>query len=113
MKDRYEQNDNPYVDFDIKVSLILEKTCKVSTDDYRKQYDDFEKWSWEDTDNTDWAQAYENDHYTLKEMLDELRRYVEKDLCVTEPNSFQSRHLNKLLKDLQDWELVEANYERV
>lgn len=113
MKDRYEQNDNPYVDFDVKVSFALEKRCKINTDDYELVHDDFEKCSWENTENTDWAKAYEESHFTIGEMLDELRRYVEKEMCIVEPCSGQGRYLKRLLNDLQDWELVDTNYELV
>ena len=72
-----------------------------------------EKETWENTENTDWAKAYEESHFTIGEMLDELRRYVEKEMCVVEPCSGQGRYLKRLYNDLQDWELVDTDYERV
>lgn len=108
MKDRYEQNDNPYEEFSVEVSYVISKKANVKTDDYDIERDDFEKQAFINTELTDWQSAYEESHYTIKEMLEELQRYVEKDMCCEDPMSFRGRHLKKLYEDVQGWDVVET-----
>lgn len=105
-------NDYPYMDFDVKVSFTLEKECKVNTDDYLVEHDDFQKESWINTDFTDWETEYDNSHYTITEMLNELRKYIENEMRMVEPCSGRGRELKRMLEDCQGWELVESNYEK-
>lgn len=104
-------NDNPYRDFDVKVSFTLEKECKVNTDDYYVECDNFQKESWINTDLTDWETEYDNSHYTITEMLDELRKYIENEMRMVEPCSGRGRELKRMHNDCQGWELVKSNYE--
>lgn len=111
MEDINIRNTLPYKDFDVDVSVTLEKTCKVNTDDYLVECDDFFEESWINTNDTDWEKEYENNHYTITEMLDELRKYIEKEMCMVAPCSGRGRELKRLYNDCQGWELTNAHYE--
>lgn len=108
MKAPYEERTIPDKEFDVEVSYLIRKSTKVITDDYDIEHDDFERQAFINTELTDWESAYEETHFTIGEMLDELRRYVEKDMCNVAPCSGQGRHLERLYNDLQNWEVVES-----
>lgn len=109
-KERNER-EVPYKDFDVLVGFALEKKCKINTDDYDVEYDDFEKESWDDTSNTNWGQAYEESRYTILELLNELRHYVEKEMQFVEPCSGRGRELKRMLNDLQGWEQIDSCFD--
>lgn len=108
MRPPYEEIENPERTFDVEVRYLLCKHTSVKTDDYELEHDDFERQAFINTELTDWQSAYEQSHYTIKDMLEELRRYVEKEMCETDPKSFRGRNLQKLYEDVQDWEIVES-----
>lgn len=108
MKAPQEEVEYPQKNFDVEVSYLLRKRTCVKTDDYALEHDDFERQAFINTELTDWESAYKETHFTMEEMLDELRRYVEKEMCVVEPCSGQGRYLKRLYDDLQDWEVVES-----
>lgn len=108
MKAPYEERTIPDKEFDVEVSYLIRKSTKVKTDDYDIERDDFERQAYIDTELTDWESAYEETHFTIKEMLDELRKYVEFELITVEPHSSHCRYLERLYDDLQNWEVVES-----
>lgn len=108
MKAPYEERTIPYKEFDVEVSYLIRKSTKVITDDYDIERDDFERQAFINTELTDWESAYNETHFTIKEMLDELRKYVEMDMRLAEPCSGNGRYLKRLYDDLQNWEVVES-----
>lgn len=70
MKNPENEKQIPYCTFDMNVQYILSKKgVKVTTDDYVPAV---EECAYEDTTSTDWKEAFENEHYTIKELLHEL-----------------------------------------
>lgn len=108
MKAPFEEVEVPKKKFDVEVSYLLRKRTSIETDDYEIEYDDFERQAFINTELTDWESAYNETHFTMEEMLDELRRYVEFELITVEPCSRHGRRLERLYNDLQDWEVVES-----
>lgn len=108
---KHREMENSYVDFSIDVTYELTKRCDVSTNDYMVENDDFEKEAFINTELTDWETAYKDQHYTITELLRELEKYVNVELSHVEPDSKRRRELNRMLDDLQGWEVVEENYE--
>jgi len=109
-KERNER-EVPYKDFDVLVGFALEKKCKINTDDYYVEYNDFEKEAWDDTSNTNWGKAYEESHYTILELLQELKQFVEKEMRCAEPCSGRGRELRRMLNDIQGWEQIDSCFE--
>ena len=105
--------ENEYKDFEVEVSYLIRKRCNVNTDDYAMELDDFEREAFINTELTDWKTAYEESHYTINELLDELRRYVEKDMCRVSEYSGEGRALKRIYRDLQNWEVIEEDYVNV
>lgn len=110
MKAPYEERTIPDKEFDVEVSYLIRKSTKVKTDDYDIERDDFERQAFLNTELTDWESAYEESHFTIKEMLVELRRYVENEMCNVLPSSRHGQRLKRLLDDVQGWEVVESEF---
>ena len=87
MKAPFEEVEVPKKKFDVEVSYLLRKRTSIETDDYEIEHDDFERQAFINTELTDWESAYNETHFTMEEMLDELRRYVEFEMITVEPCS--------------------------
>ena len=99
--------------FAIGVTCMLRKDVTVTTDDYVLEYDYESCCEYADTKDTDWERAYLYGHYTLSQLLDQLKEYVRKDIDETmEKDGMTQRvkNLHDLLKDCEDWEVVEEEY---
>lgn len=110
MKAPQEEVEYPQKKFDVEVSYLLRKRTCVKTDNYELEHDDFERQAFINTELTDWESAYKETHFTMEEMLDQLRRYVEFEMITVEPNSRRGQYLERLYNDLQDWEVVESEF---
>ena len=60
-------------------------------------------------ENVCWEGEYEENCITIKEMLDELKNYVEQDLDTCEKDTCKGKYLKRLLKACQGWD-VESTY---
>lgn len=102
----------PDKDFEVDVEYVLQKKAvKVTTDDYRPEFDDETGHVDANTDDTDWENAYNNSgHFTIQEMLNELKAYVKADMQTCSPNTCKGAHLKRLLEDCDGWELYDKSY---
>ena len=102
----------PERDFDVSVEFVMRKVVKVTTNDYENEIDDANGHEHVDTTNTDWARAFENDgHFTIQDLLNELRDYVVADMETCSPNTCKGAHLKRLLAACDNWETIEQNFE--
>lgn len=106
----YNQKDNDERTFNVDVEYVMRKEdIEVQTDDYFYE-DDYEDFS-VNTSLTDFEVAYTEQHYTIPEMLVELKKYVEREMQFVEMCSGRARELKRLLADCQGWKIVEAQVE--
>lgn len=106
--------NEPYIpirEFDVNVDVVLYKLETVSTDDYVPLFDEESGTTYANTDDTDWLEAYKSGCFTIPQMLDELRKYVEQDLAMTGNDTIKSRRLKGLLNACKGWEVVETSVE--
>ena len=61
-------------------------------------------------DDDDLEECYNEKHYTVLEMLDELKEYVKADMQTCSPNTCKGAHLKRLLEDCDGWELYDKFY---
>ena len=101
----------PIREFDVDVDVTLHKMETVSTDDYAPAFDEDNGIVCANTDDTDWLEAYKSGCFTIPQMLDELRKYVEQDLAMTGNDTSKSRRLKGLLNACKGWEVVETSVE--
>ena len=107
----YNQVDVREREFDIECEFVMRKCVTVTTNDYEPDYDDEDGREDANTENTDWAQAFaESGHFTIQDLINELREYVKEDMKTCAPNSGKGAHLERLLSACQGWETAEENY---
>ena len=110
----WNQSEPDDKDFLVDVEYVLQKkNVKVTTKDYKPEIvnKDGEIVEPLDTSDTNWEDAYNNSgHFTIQEMLDELKEYVKVDMQKCSPNTYKGAHLKRLLEDCDSWELYDKSY---
>lgn len=108
----YNEPIIPEQDFEVDVEYVLQKkNVKVTTDDYCQEFEYETGCVNANTEDTDWENAYNNSgHFTIQEMLDELKEYVKADMQTCSPNTCKGAHLKRLLEDCDGWELYDKSY---
>ena len=110
----WNQVENSEIDRACKVTETITRKVILSTTDYvaEEDWDDeFGKCVSVDTSDTDWAGEYSNQEYTVLELIDKLKAYVEEDIKNTSPNTGKGRELQRLLSACSGWEQVELEVE--
>ena len=110
MKAPYEERDVPSKDFDVEVNYTIRKTCRLRTDNYGIECDDFERQAFVNTELTDWKQEFECTHYTINELLRELGKYIKKDIESDPTNKAKCLSLQRMYDDVQGWDVVESEF---
>lgn len=127
----YNEIEVPEKEFDVTISMSLSKTVSCLTNDYIPgasgvDYEPDDEGGYcacgwqddDDTSNTDWCKAYCDNHKTIPELLEELKKYIQKDLDNLANNdtkvdkAFHERRLKWLLEECDDWTVDEEDYER-
>ena len=110
----WNDKENSVIERDCEVTETISRKVSLSTADYVAEEDwddDFGKCVSEDTSDTNWAEEYSNQEYTVLELIDKLKEYVEEDIRTTPPNTSNGRHLKRLLSACNGWEQVELEVE--
>ncbi|EFA98149.1 hypothetical protein HMPREF9019_0925 [Hoylesella timonensis CRIS 5C-B1] len=104
----------PAIERDCEVTETISKRIALSTTDYSVEEDwndEFGKCTSVDTSETDWNEEYSCKEYTVLELIDKLKAYVEVDIKNTSPNTGKGRELQRLLSACSGWEQVESEVE--
>ena len=126
----WNQPDIPEKEFDVTISMSLSKTVSCFTNDYIPgasgcDYEPdgdggYSACGWQDPDdisNTNWSEVYGDNHKTIPELLEELKKYIQKDLDnladdeTKMDKAFHRRRLEFLLNECEDWTVDEEDYE--
>lgn len=111
-KERAPWNDNKVQERTFKMSVdctFRKEDIEVTTDDYIP-YDD-EGVLCENTEFTDWKRAYEDNHYTIPELLEVLKGYLKHDLeCNTASPQHSKQTLKRMLDDCDGWNTTDVWY---
>ena len=106
----WNQVENSEIERDCEVTETITRKITLSTADYVAEEDwdnEFGKCVSVDTSDTDWAGEYSNQEYTVLELIDKLKAYVEEDIKNTSPNSSNGKELQRLLSACDGWEQVD------
>lgn len=118
-------NNAPYnmspikeISFDVDVTQALYKNVTVETGDFILYEDASEdgKFLNADTSDTDWHKAYNEQHYTPSELIEELKNLVEELLYRKDPENILKNREDKfkhILKECSGWESVELEIKEV
>lgn len=110
----WNEIENKEVERECVVTETISRTVTLSTTDYvaEEDWDDeLGKCISADTSETDWEEEYSNQEYTVLELIDKLKAYVEEDIKNTSPNTGKGRELQRLLSACSGWEQVESEVE--
>lgn len=102
--------------FACNVVVTLSKIEYIPTCQYAEVYEDEDGYTSCEcvpNENVDWKDEYEENCITIKEMLDELKRYVEQDLATSEKDTCMGMYLQRLLKACQGWDVESIYVEEV
>lgn len=108
----YNEPVIPERDFDVEVTITMSKVVTITTDNYVPEYDDEDGHTYANTENTEWDKEFENSgHFTIADLIEELKGYVVEDMKTCAPNTGKGAHLQRLLLACEDWETIEESYE--
>ena len=102
----------PEREFDVEVTITMSKVVTITTDNYVPEYDDEDGHTYANTENTEWDKEFENSgHFTIADLIEELKGYVVEDMKTCEPNTRKVSRLKRLLLACEDWETIDESYE--
>ena len=102
----------PEREFDVEVTITMSKVVTITTDNYVPEYDDEDGHTYANTENTEWDKEFENSgHFTIADLIEELKGYVVDDMKTCAPNTRKVSHLKRLLLACEDWETIDESYE--
>ena len=108
----YNEPVIPERDFDVEVTITMSKVVTITTDNYVPEYDDEDGHTYANTENTEWDKEFENSgHFTIADLIEELKGYVVDDMKTCAPNTRKVSHLKRLLLACENWETIEESYE--
>ena len=108
----YNEPVIPERDFDVEVTITMSKVVTITTDNYVPEYDDEDGHTYANTENTEWDKEFENSgHFTIADLIEELKDYVVEDMKTCAPNTGKCAHLQRLLLACEDWETIDESYE--
>ena len=99
----YNEPIIPDKEFEVTISQTLSKTVTVTTDKYIPEGDYETGRIYANTSETDWREVYEEEHYTITELLEHLQTFAEKELENISSNSGRSRELRRIIEACKDW----------
>ena len=106
----YNQEGQQQKDFTVLVSVTLEKSETITTDDYFSEIED-DGSEYISTTDTDWAAAYEKDCYTIPELLNELQALAKEQIERYRGLSRIERKYKNIIASAQGWKVVDTNFE--
>ena len=113
----WNQVEVPEREFDVTISMSLSRTVQCYTNKYIPEVDEENGHLYVDTSDTPWSEVYGDNHKTIPELLEELKKYIQKDLDnladdeTKMDKAFHRRRLEFLLTECDEWTVDEEDYE--
>jgi len=103
----YNQKEPPELEFEVTISQTFSKTVKVKTSDYVEEED------WDDlgnckcvtpnTQDTNWVGIYQEQHFTLQDLLGELKSMAQEKFSQVGEHTSQGKYLKSIIEACDDW----------
>lgn len=101
----------PEKTFDMVISQTLSKSVEVLTDDYVPEYDDEDRRTYANTEDTHWDQVYhDNDYHTPLQLIELFKKYLESQLTTKVVIPKSPSYLKRLIKECEGWIEDETEY---
>lgn len=99
----YNQKDTSVKEFDVVISQTLSKSTTVYTNDYKEEVDEDEegKRLVTNTSDTNWLEAYKENHLTLPNLLKDVREILKDNLRKSKWN--EKKNLKFYIDELSNW----------
>lgn len=113
----YNEVEVPEREFDVTISMSLSRTVQCYTNKYIPEIDEDDGHLYINTSDTPWSEVYGDNHKTIPELLEELKKYIQKDLDnladdeTKMDKAFHRRRLEFLLTECDEWTVDEEDYE--
>lgn len=115
----YNEVSLPEVEFDVTYSISMSKTTKAWSDRYIPECDDNGDILEYNTSEISWSETFRDSHKTIPELLEELKKYIQKDLDNIDKVAEEQHHdktflkgkLEFLLEECDGWTVDEEDYE--
>lgn len=101
-------------DFLRNVIVTLENSVYIPTEDYLEASASNEPFNVDyipDEENVDWIADYEHNCVTIPMMLEELRKYAERELMDAPVRSIRAKHLRGLISATKGWKVCNIETE--
>lgn len=108
--------NEPYVqerDFDLCVDVTLTRDVTIRTSSYCPEYCEEDGQTYANTEDTDWRKEYEENCYTIPQLLGELEKYIKKDIEAHKETVRGTHLLKGMLEACQGWKVVELAVEEL
>lgn len=102
----WKEVENPRVDFPCTIEQVMTKMTEIATSEYTITKGE-EKCAEYELGEINLQEEYQEQHYTIPELLCELEMYVKRDLSFS-CNGLDAKHLRNLLKEIEGWKCVET-----
>ena len=128
----WNEPEVPEKEFEVTCTICMSKTVLCCTNDYIPgakgvDYESDDEGGccaigWQDSDdtsNTNWSNVFADSHKTIPELLEEFKKYIQKDLDNIDriaeeqkhDKAFLKRKLEFLLEECDNWIVDEVDYE--
>ncbi len=100
----WNEQEVPERQFDVCISQTLSKSTRVTTNDYVPEVDQDEDGVYEsaDTSDTDWKEAYKNEHLTPLQLIEKFKEFLTKHLPdLVGISGF--KEFKRLIKECEGW----------
>ena len=99
----YNQKDTSVKEFDVVISQTLSKSTTVYTNDYKEEVDEDEegKRLVTNTSDTNWLEAYKENHLTLPNLLKSVREILKDNLRKSKWD--EKKNLKFYIDELSNW----------
>ena len=99
----YNQKDTSVKEFDVVISQTLSKSTTVYTNDYKEEVDEDEegKRLVTNTSDTNWLEAYKENHLTLPNLLKNVREILKDNLRKSKWD--EKKNLKFYIDELSNW----------
>lgn len=106
----WNEQEVPERTFDVCISQTLSKSTKVTTNDYVHEVDQDEDGyhDYSDTSDTDWKEAYKNEHLTPLQLIGEFKQFLTKHLPDPVIDMKRFQEFNRLIKECEGWVNIET-----
>lgn len=96
----WNEHDNPKRDFSLYISQSFSKDVECKSTNYSIQEVEEDGFIVVDDSNTNFYEIYKESHYTIQDLLQKLKLYIQKDIQ-DRPNC--KKKLEELLKECDSW----------